>query len=157
MNLDEALDVATSRLGWLPPVWREDAAQGARFEVWRRFYPAATAQEVRLWARRGAIDEIRRSSGWRKGRTPQRCVPRDPTVAEDWPLNHDDPAEEAVAAVAAVAFLDELEVIDPRAVRMLLAHAEGDTLAAIGVEHGVTEGRVCQILTLARRRIDEVL
>lgn len=159
MNLEEALDVAGRPFRWLPPLWRDDALQGARFEVWRRFYPAATELEVRGWARRGAIDELRRSTGWRRVERPEELtVPRDPTIAEDWPHDPDsDPADIAAAHLDAAAHLTELDTIDPRATAMLLARADGATLAAIGAAHGVSESRVCQILTIARRRINEVI
>lgn len=154
MNLDAALDAAERYVRFIPRHVREDAAQGARFEVWRRHYHGCTIQEVRGWARRGAIDELRRMTKWRSNRasafTP---IPVDPTIPEDWPLTEADPADVVCDHLEAVHFVTELAAINPRALSMLMRHANGETLAEIGASEGVTEGRVSQILAVQQRRL----
>lgn len=155
MNLDTALDEAERYVRFIPRHVREDAAQGARLEVWRHHYPACTLGEVRGWARRGAIDELRRMTKWRANRTRWRTpLPRDPTDPHGWPdVDHNDPADIVADRLEAVDFLAELERDDPRALSMLLRHAAGETLAEIGATEGVTEGRVSQILAVNIRRL----
>lgn len=155
MNLDTALDEAERYVRFIPRHVREDAAQGARLEVWRHHYPACTLGEVRGWARRGAIDELRRMTKWRANRTRWRTpLPRDPTDPHGWPdVDHNDPADIVADRLEAVDFLAELERDDPRALSMLLRHAAGETLAQIGESEGVTEGRVSQILAVHHRRL----
>lgn len=155
MNLDTALDEAERYVRFIPRHVREDAAQGARMEVWRHHYPACTLGEVRGWARRGAIDELRRMTKWRANRTRWRTpLPRDPTDPHGWPdVDHNDPADIVADRLEAVDFLAELERDDPRALSMLVRHATGETLAEIGATEGVTEGRVSQILAVHHRRL----
>ena len=155
VNLETALDVAERYVRFVPRHVREDAAQGARMEVWRRHHPGCTGAEVRGWARTGAIDELRRMTKWRANRTRWRTpLPRDPTDPHGWPdVDHNDPADIVADRLEAVDFLAELERDDPRALSMLLRHAAGETLAESGATEGVTEGRVSQILAVNHRRL----
>ena len=155
VNLDTALDLAERYVRFIPRHVREDAAQGARMEVWRRHHPGCTGAEVRGWARTGAIDELRRMTKWRAGRTRWRTpLPRDPTDPHGWPdIDHADPADMVCDHLEAVEFVRDLERDDPRALSMLLRHAAGETLAEIGATEGVTEGRVSQILAVNIRRL----
>ncbi len=155
MNLDTALDEAERYVRFIPRHVREDAAQGARLEVWRHHYHACTLVEVRGWARRGAVDELRRMTKWRSNRTLwQSPLPRDPTDPLGWPdIDDADPADVVCDHLEAVDFITELAQVNPRALSMLLRHAGGETLAEIGASEGVTASRVSQILSVHTRRL----
>ena len=124
-------------------VWAEDVAQAAQLEVWRWWTPDATPQQIRGWARRGGIDELRRVTGRRRHPHLGYRASIDAVVGD-----HADGVAEAVDAARVLRR-------EPAVVRrMIAARMRGDTLAVIGAAEGVTESRVSQVLTAAIRRME---
>lgn len=126
----------------------EDAAAGAQGEVWRSWTGDPGRREVDGWARRGAIDELRRLTGWRRQHRPHVEL-LDDTAWRRMPAV-DDVAGEVAARVDALA---EFARLDPVSAEVVRRHGWGDRLAAIGADHGVTESRMSQRLTMARRQL----
>lgn len=126
----------------------EDAVAAAQGEVWRSWTGDPVRREVDGWARRGAIDELRRITGWRRQHRPQPEM-LDETVWRRMPAR-DDVAGEVAARVDALAAFARL---DPISAEVIRRHGWGDRLAAIGADHGVSESRMSQRLAQARRQL----
>lgn len=149
MTLDECLAVATDAVHGFRPAWMlgaDDRSSVAHWVAWEMsLRPGVTPGLVATCARRRAIDEVRSQNGQsRYGRG------RPPSV----PLIDD---VNGVSDPESVGELVDAITDDERTRLILRAVADGSPGKQIAAEHGITPGRVTQIVQGCRAAARRVL